>query len=238
MFDHLRKDRLYKHIVERITQAVLTGKMHPGDQLPTEPELALQFGVSRTVVREAIKALHSQGLVEVTPGRGTFITQPRVETVTNSLQLLFTLEDHSAEELIVARRILEVPLARMAAETITDAGLATLKDLLDKMADSLDNAETFIDHDTQFHAEMARATGNRVLMVMIEPIIAMMQGSREAAMRVPDMAVRALTYHAKIYAALSAHNGDIAERCMRDHLSQVAADMQRARQLMQNQRPE
>jgi GntR family transcriptional repressor for pyruvate dehydrogenase complex len=228
MFEQIKKDRLYKLIVERITKSILSGQMRPGDQLPTEPVLAEQFGVSRTVVREAIKALHSQGLVEVTQGRGTFITPPPMEMVTNSFHLLFALGDPSSEELIVARRIIEVPIARMAAEHIDGDGIVMLRSLLNKMEASLGDAEAFINFDTAFHAELARATGNRVLIVMIEPIIDLMKNSREAAMRVPDMADRALGFHQRIYAAVAAHNADAAERCMQDHLSQVEEDMHRA----------
>jgi GntR family transcriptional repressor for pyruvate dehydrogenase complex len=229
MFEQLKKDRLYELIVDRIRQSILTGEMRPGHQLPTEPELSEQFGVSRTVVREAIRALRSQGLVEVTPGRGTFITQPPMETITNSLQILFTLEDRSPEELIAARRILEVPLARMAAENIQPAGIATLKNLLSHMRESVDDAEEFIHYDTEFHAELACATQNRVLMLMIEPILAMMRSSREAAMRVHDMAERALTFHDRIFAAMEMGDSEAAGQAMQEHLDQVAEDMERAR---------
>jgi DNA-binding FadR family transcriptional regulator len=231
VFEQIKRDRLYKLIIDQITRAILLGEKRPGDQLPAEPELAEQFGVSRTVVREAIKALNVQGLVEVTPGRGTFITHPPIESVTQSLQLLLTLEDHPFDELMVARRILEVPLARLAAENLRASSLKALGLLVEEMRESLDDPEAFVNSDTAFHDELARATQNIVLSVMIKPIIAMMHASREIVARVPDMAARALHCHEAIYEACAQHDGDAAEQAMRDHLDKVAEDIARARKL-------
>lgn len=229
MLERVKKDRLYKHIVDEITRLMLTGEMPPGYQLPTEQELAGQFGVSRTVVREAIKALSSQGLVDVSPGRGMVITQMPIETVTNSLHLLLKLEDHSFDHLLAARRILEVPLAGLAALNARPDDLKMLEKQLQKMRESVGDAEEFIQHDTAFHAQLAEATQNMVLRVLIQPIIRMLHVSREAASRVPDMPERALVYHEQIYQAVVAGDQVAAENSMRAHLDQVEQDITRAR---------
>lgn len=229
MLNEVKHDRLYKHIVAQITRSILKGEKRPGDQLPTEPELEEHYGVSRTVVREAIRALSFQGLVEVSPGRGTFITHPAIETVTNSMHLLLELEDHSFDELLVAREILEVPIARLAAQNHTQESLERIHKYLDQMRQSLGDPESFIMHDTAFHAELATATQNMVLSIIIRPIISMMQASREAATRVPDMPKRALDFHEKIYQAVASRDADLAEKAMRDHLQQIEDDIARAR---------
>jgi GntR family transcriptional repressor for pyruvate dehydrogenase complex len=74
MYKIVRSSRLYEQIVQQVEESIHKGAMKPGDQLPPERELAQQFGVSRTAVREAVKALHEKGLVEAYPGRGTFVT--------------------------------------------------------------------------------------------------------------------------------------------------------------------
>src|SRR5271155_3461677 len=85
MYRAVRASRLYEQIVQQIEESIHKGALKPGDQLPAERELAQQFGVSRTAVREAVKTLHEKGLVEAYPGRGTFITSGTSNSVRQSL---------------------------------------------------------------------------------------------------------------------------------------------------------
>lgn len=230
MFAPLNKGRLYQGVIDQITQSVMSGKMRAGDQLPTEPELAEQFGVSRTVVREAMKALSLQGLVDVTPGRGTFVTQPPAEIVITSLLLMLKLEDHSLDDLMAARRLLEAPIARLAAENAQTSDIETLEANLRGMRTSLNDPDAFLEYDTAFHGHLARATHNMVLTVIAQPIILMMRSIRHSMAAVPDMAMRALHFHQALYEAVVSKDGAAAEKCMLEHLEQVAEDLERARQ--------
>jgi GntR family transcriptional repressor for pyruvate dehydrogenase complex len=229
MFEPVTKDRLYQRIVDQITRAILTGKMNAGDQVPTETELAEQFAVSRTVVREAINTLKSRGLVEVTPGKGTFITQPPIDTVIDSLNVILELEDHSFDDLTVARRLLEIPIARLAALNANPNNLSALEDYLQKMEAATDDAEEFIHWDTAFHSELARATQNMVLAILVQPIVTMMESTREAVAHVPEMVERALGFHHKIFEAVRDGDEAAAENIMHDHLDQVSNDIAEAR---------
>jgi DNA-binding FadR family transcriptional regulator len=231
-FEPVTKDRLYRGIVDQVTEAILTGKMHPGDRLPTETELAEQFGVSRTVVREATQALRAQGLVDVSPGRGTVVTQPTFESVMASFQLMLKLEDHSFDDLMVARHLLEVPVARLAALHALPENLEVLARCNDGMASALEDPATYMVHDTQFHEELARATQNTVLSVLIQPLVLMLQSGRRIVVRVPGKAERSLECHRRIYRAVAAGDPDAAAGCMADHLEQIAKDRERARKLM------
>src|ERR1700730_15589641 len=85
MYKIVRSSRLYEQIVQQVEESIVKGALKPGDQLPPERELAQQFGVSRTAVREAVKALREKGLVEAYPGRGTFITDGTSNTMKQSL---------------------------------------------------------------------------------------------------------------------------------------------------------
>ena len=88
MYKLVRTSRLYEQIVQQIEESIVKGDLKPGDQLPAERELALRFGVSRTAVREAVKALREKGLVEAYSGRGTFITDGTTQAVRQSLDLM------------------------------------------------------------------------------------------------------------------------------------------------------
>jgi GntR family transcriptional repressor for pyruvate dehydrogenase complex len=231
-FEPLTKERLSRGIVDQITEAILTGRMRPGDRLPTENELADQFGVSRTVVREATQALQAQGLVEVAPGRGTYVTHPTFESVMGSFQLMLKLEDHSFDDLLAARYLYEVPIARLAAEHALPENIGVLKACNEGMASALDDPTTYMEHDMQFHAELARATQNAVLSVLIQPLILMLQSSRPIVVKVPGKAELSLEAHWRIYEAVARGDGEAAAQCMRDHLDQIAWAREQARQML------
>src|SRR6201981_1473643 len=91
VYKAVRTSRLYEQIVQQIEESVLKGALKPGDQLPAERELAQKFGVSRTAVREAVKALREKGLVEAYSGRGTFVTDGTTQAARQSFDLMVKL---------------------------------------------------------------------------------------------------------------------------------------------------
>ena len=116
MYKAVQTSRLYEQIVRQIEESVQKGTLKEGDQLPAERELAQQFGVSRTAVREAIKALHEKGLVDAFPGRGTFITSGQSNSMRQSLdRILKSGQADGAAHLVEIREILEPEIAALAA---------------------------------------------------------------------------------------------------------------------------
>src|SRR5271156_2342831 len=108
MYRAVRTSRLYEQIVQQIEESILKGTLKPGDQLPAERELAQRFGVSRTAVREAVKALREKGLVEAYSGRGTFVTNRTSRAMRQSLDLMVKIGQHeSSTHLAELRLILE-----------------------------------------------------------------------------------------------------------------------------------
>jgi GntR family transcriptional repressor for pyruvate dehydrogenase complex len=239
LFKRVPKERLYEGIVDQVMRSILSGELRSGDQLPTEAELVQQFGVSRTVVREATKALSSAGLVDVWPKRGTFITQPPIETVVNSRQLMYKLDDHQTlDSVIVVRRLLEVPAARLAAENAQPTNLEALAAYLRGMRSSVNDQKAFMSYDTAFHSELARATQNGLLSLLcqatlgmiIKPIFRMVEAGHETADLFPNMTERALRFHEGIYQAIVEKDGNAAEESMRHHLADVAGNLAYARE--------
>src|SRR5271156_469524 len=108
MYRAVRTSRLYEQIVQQIEESILKGTLKPGDQLPAERELAQEFGVSRTAVREAVKALREKGLVEAYSGRGTFVTDGTSQAVRQSLDLMMKIgQPGGTTHLAEVRAILE-----------------------------------------------------------------------------------------------------------------------------------
>src|SRR5260221_8104688 len=106
MYQAIQSERLYEKIVEQIEQRILAGELKVGDQLPSERELGDQFQVSRTAVREAVKALREKGLLEVRPGRGTFVTNGTSRAARNSLGLMMRIDQaEGSRDLVEVREI-------------------------------------------------------------------------------------------------------------------------------------
>jgi GntR family transcriptional repressor for pyruvate dehydrogenase complex len=195
----------------------------PGTRLPTEVELAEQFGVSRPTMREAILALKSAGLVEPRRGRngGLFAGQGAIPQVIGTLRTLFIIGDRSRENLREARAIIEVGVARLAAERITDQQLEELARSIEQMATD-QSVESIQSSNKAFHMTIANAVENEILrsiMIALHSLVA------EVSYHAPDefdTFRMKLEGHREIYAALENRDPDDAARAMRKHLQTMA----------------
>lgn len=216
------KDRLYQEIVDQIQQQILSGALKPGDQIPAERDLADRFGVSRTAVREAIKSLTEKGLIEVFVGRGTFVTSLSPDRVVESMTLLLRNEPHNVASLHEARELLEVPTARLAAARRSEDNIVRLRALAAEMAEERAAPARLVDGDTEFHVEIARATGNPVLVLLSQTIVALLRSERIYREDWEAMVPGALDQHDEIIDAIAHRDGDRAAAAMSDHLAHVA----------------
>src|SRR5258707_8214762 len=146
MYDAIQSERLYEKIVEQIERRILAGELKVGDQLPSERELGEQFRVSRTAVREAVKALREKGLVEVRPGRGTFITNGTSQAARDSLSLMMKIAPgEGSRDLVEVREMFEPEIAVLAATRATDEHIAVMRAAVETMEAALDDAKTYIE---------------------------------------------------------------------------------------------
>lgn len=216
------RDRLYQEIVDQIQAQVQSGALSPGDRLPPERELAEQFGVSRTAVREAIKSLAEKGLVTVEVGRGTFVRALTSEHVVEAMSLLLGDERGTLAALQVARELLEIPIARLAATHRTHGQIERLTNLLHEMETTQHDPQRFISADTDFHIELARATGNPVLEVLSQTIVALMRDQRILLTDFEQEIPAALLSHRAILRAVTSKNARAAGHAMQEHLEHVS----------------
>lgn len=221
MFDPIKPQPLYIQISNQITETILSGDMEPGDRLPTEIELANQFDVSKTVVREAIKILHAKGLVEVAPRRGIIVTKPGIDTLIEGFSIKLNLEKSSFLHLLSARKIIEVPAAGLAAENSSVDNVNRLHKNLLGMKQNINNLDGFINNDTAFHAEIGRATQNQVLAILILIMAQLLNKIRQEAIYLPEIRMDALTSHENIFSAIKEKDPNTAEKEMSKHLDRV-----------------
>ncbi len=225
MYLPIQPERLYERIVSQIEQRIVAGELKAGDQLPSENELAKQFAVSRTAVREAIKALREKRLVEIRPGRGTFITNGTQDAVRNSLGLLMKFgQPNSSQHLVEVREILEPEIAALAATRVTDEDIAAMQEAIDIMDTALEDVDRFVEADLDFHLALAEATQNPVVPLLMDSIIDLLREERKQIGAVEGGLQRGQSHHKKIVQAVKRRDAQAARRSMQDHLEQVRKD--------------
>lgn len=215
-----RAKSLPETIAADIQQEITAGNLKPGDRLPTESELSETFGVSRTVVREAIAQLRHEGLVETRRGVGAFITEPERRQFLRIDGL--SLDDpESFRSLFQLRNVLEVEAAGLAALLHTDAELAKIDDALNRMINADQWSGDGVVADLDFHHAIASATGNEYFPVFVgfisEKMSEAMHSSRVYAIREEIVKVT-IAEHVAVRDAIAKRDVEEARRTMELHI--------------------
>lgn len=213
----------YRAIADSIRDDILSRRLVPGDRLPVETELAERFGVSRSTVREALRELASQNLVETTRGAtgGTFVVVPSAASLVQSLsmgiELLAGSTDLNVAQMLEARELLEVPAARIAAERADDERRDHLDRYLSSRRQEAEQGGELI-ANWNFHSLVLKAAANPLLELMAEPIFHVLQ-TRFASIRASAQFRRQVEAdHQAIGEAISARRPDQAAEAMLEHL--------------------
>ena len=229
MYKIVQSSRLYEQIVEQIEQSVQKGDLKPGDQLPAERELAEQFGVSRTAVREAVKALREKGLVEAYPGKGTFITSGSSNPMRQSLdRMMRSAQVDATSSLVEVREILEPEIAALAAVRATEENLNSLREAMAVMDAAKRDPDAYIEADLDFHLELAEAAANPLILSLIDSIVGVLREQRMRIFEVDGGPDRGQCHHKKILEAVEHQDAPGAREAMRAHLRQVREDSRSA----------
>ncbi len=215
--------RSYEGVVRQIAESIRNRQISSGERLPTERELSSAFGVSRGVIREAIKVLGALGLVEARQGSGIYVSN-NVPTVTRAFTLSVSPDAESIERLFEFRRTLEVETARLAALRRSDDELVAIAAAAEATARALDSGDwgEFGVADNAFHAAVARASGNPYLEVAVATAREMHQGVVSLISDRAGSVTSAVVHHHAIVEAISTRQPDAAGRAMADHIVYTA----------------
>lgn len=225
MYKAVQTSRLYEHIVRQIEESITRGVLKPGDQLPAERELAQQFGVSRTAVREAVRVLNEKGLVEAYSGRGTFVTNGTSQAIRQSLDLMIKIgHEEGSAHLAELREILEPGIAAVAAIRAEESDISALREAVDVMDHSRHDADAFIEGDLDFHLALAEAARNPIILALLDSIVGLLREQRMRTYYVGGGPERGQYHHKRILEAVEHHDPERARATMRDHLQQVRED--------------
>jgi GntR family transcriptional regulator, transcriptional repressor for pyruvate dehydrogenase complex len=229
MYKVVRSSRLYEQIVQQVEESIHKGALKPGDQLPPERELAQQFGVSRTAVREAVKALREKGMVEAYPGRGTFITEGTSYTIKQSLdRMMKTGQVEGSLYLAEVREILEPEIAALAATRGDEEDRAAMREAVAIMDSAKKDPDEFIEADLDFHLALAEAAANPFILSLIDSIVGVLREQRIRIFHVDGGPERGQYHHKRILEAVEHRDALGAREAMKAHLRQVREDSQHA----------
>ncbi len=225
MYSPIQGGRLYEQIVEQIERRIVAGELKEGDQLPSERELTEQFNVSRTAVREAIKALREKGMVDIFVGRGTFIASRTTGVVRHSLSLLMKNDiTNGLMNMVEFREIMEPEIAALAAARITDEDITAMQEAMDKMEASMDNVEAFVEADLDFHLALAEAAQNPIILALLDSIIDLLREQRIRTSLSTGVLQHGQHHHKIIIDAVKRRDPVAVREAMRHHLEQIRQD--------------
>ena len=217
----IKSTRIYEEIVRQIKTMITEGRLKSGDQLPPERDLAEKFLVSRTSVREALRALESLGLVEIRPGEGTFVREVSIESLIQPLALIMLAQREAIGELFEARRLLEPLIAGLAAVRATRDDLQEMERILDEQAREIAAGRTGLAQDAQFHTAIGAAAHNRAITRIAHAIMDLLAQSREESLNTPGRPERSHADHRRILEAIAKRTETAARQAMLDHLIAV-----------------
>jgi len=217
----IKSTRIYEEIVRQVKAMIGEGKLKGGDRLPPERDLAEKFVVSRTSVREALRALESLGLVEIRPGEGTFVRQVSIDALIEPLALLMVSQREAIGELFEARRLLEPSLAALAATRATPEEIQEMERILDEQAKEIAVGRTGLAQDAQFHAAIGTAAHNRAITRIAHAVMDLLTQSREESLNTPGRPTRSHEDHRRVLAAIHRRDAEAARAAMLEHIEAV-----------------
>jgi GntR family transcriptional repressor for pyruvate dehydrogenase complex len=226
-----REPTLADRATLQLQSLILNRAFHPGDRFPSERELGERLGVSRTVVREALRALSTKGLVEVRDGAGAYVQAPSTDLVSELLGICVShmeTGDVNSGHILEMRRILEIEMSGLAAERRGAEDLAEMERLLELMVRPGNSREDWATFDYQFHDTVAVASKNPLFPIVLRSISEVLMRGRLMGVRLPDYQTKALHHHRNVYEAIRAGSSEKARLAMADHLREAEQTMRRA----------
>lgn len=227
-FTAVKSDRAYRQVVTQFQAQVRAGNLHSGDKLPSERELAVQFGVGRNSIREAMRELDLLGLVDSRHGEGTFVAAPSAETIAKPFRAVIELSSTASDSVMEFRRAVEPGVAGLAAVNVTDEGIEDLRAALVDFESAVHEGRADArDADANFHLMTGKVTGNPTVIGVHSALYSLLKDFRASLSPSSyDPTDCAVAGHRKIFEAIVAGDRDAAARAMREHLDEVSGSLE------------
>lgn len=218
----VRRRRLYEDVVSQLQRLISSGRLEPGDRLPSERSLADQLAVSRASVREALRILEARGMLETRPGHGLFVRGRRTEEIVSILASYLVRERETLLEVLDVREALERKAAERAAILATSSDLESIKGSLVLMQEEVLEGKVPLESDTAFHRALGAASRNEVLSQMLETVLGLMSQRRREMLSGDYSGILMLHQHVNIYRAIKNRDEAAAGALVSAHLRELA----------------
>ena len=219
-FEQIQMEPAYRKVAAAISERIVSRSLREGDRLPPETELARQFGVNRSTVREALRELESGGLVKRRPGSKLMsVSRPQHGAVAEGVSRALVMHDVTFLEVWSALTILEPPIAEAAARARTAEDVAATVNEAQRFVTLNADTGLAVHHAAEFLRCVGRATHNQVLMLAQEPLLQLLEPSLQVMIdKVPQARGRIITAHKKMVEALEARDAEGARTWMAKHI--------------------
>jgi len=221
MLHAIKKTRIHEEVVSQVHELIKEGRFKAGDQLPSERELAETFKVSRTSVREALRALETQGLIVSRTGMGNFIADLPVESLVAPLVKLLIEEKTALADIFEMRKLIEPHIAALAAERATTTDIERMKKILEEQSEAVNRGETGVEADAQLHFAIGQATQNHALEKLVSGLMEILSHSREESLQTLARRRASIESHRKILSAIEQRDQTGAQEAMFHHIERV-----------------
>lgn len=221
MFTTITRKKIFEEIKDQILEQILQNQLKPGDKLPSERKLSEIMHVSRPSVREALRTLENQGYLETKVGGGTYVREIALQNIITPISLLLKQNTNMLNDIIETRSIIEISIARLAAERIKEENVIELQEIIKQMEEKAKQNISVFEEDTKFHLAIAKATGNHSLYTLLHMCRELINYTIEAVLSKPNEPMAVLNEHKKIFESLVNKNPDAAETYMREHLMRI-----------------
>lgn len=215
-----KRESLHKQVADQLQELIVAESLLPGERLPGERELAARMGVSRTVIREAIRVLSDRGLVHVKSGCGTYVQEFSHKDAAASIELFLKLKysSHTFRDVYEVRRMIEVEAAALAAQRAEREDYRAMECAIAGMEASADDPEAYTRQDVAFHTAVVAATHNDLLAVLSNPVSDLLTEVVRVSLRIPDAVEHGLAYHRRILGAIRSRDPEQARQAMLEHV--------------------
>ena len=224
-FRPVRLARASDEVVQQVKALIFGGRLAPGDQLPSEKDLTEQFQLSRITIRDALRVLESEGLIEIRVGArgGAFVARPSTQRVSDSLTNLLRLRQITIQDLIEARLAVEPHVASLAAQRASAHDIEAMERAVERArATRAAGDPRFMPHSVAFHIALAEAAKNQVLLFTVNSLRTPFHEALATLLPADDMAQRAIADHHQILDAIRTRDGERAAHLMHEHLAYFA----------------
>jgi len=233
----IKRTRAYEQIVRQLAHLIEHGDFQPGDRLPSEREMAREFGVGRPTLRQALSVLSSLGILEILPGSGIYLRkQFGLSRGTNALAMLLMTEKQNLNHILELRIAVEGNAAYLAAQRRTPAQVIELEEAYQNLSQALETRGEAITEDFRFHSKIAEATGNpvflKVMVSLADLFLEQFQQTTRHLYHEPDRVEANQREHRAIVDAIIAQRPDAARQAVISHLARVGERMERAEQIL------